>query len=77
MNRGRYKLLCQASQVLPSGLIPILVNFLSVRARFQYDRGMEHSLFVLLIFPRLKFKRALCEAKKSYKKNKDYFIPRS
>ena len=27
---------------------------LKVKARFYYERGIEHSLFLLIIFPRLK-----------------------
>ena len=38
---------------------------------------MEHFLFVLLFFPRLKSPRALSEAKKINKRNKEYFIPQS
>ena len=37
------------------------------KARFHFERGMEHSLFLLSIFPRLKSKRALSQAKKSIK----------
>ena len=41
------------------------------RDYFHYERGMEHSLFVLLIFPRLKFKGALnIEAKKLKRKQR-------
>ena len=43
----------------------------SLKARFHYERGKEHSLFLLLIFPRLKLKRALSKAKKSIKKTKN------
>ena len=42
----------------------------SFKACFHYEREMEHSLFVLLIFPRLKSKQALSEAKKSIKQSK-------
>ena len=49
----------------------------SIKARFDYERRMEHSLFLLLIFRRLKSKRALSEAKNPNKTNKEYSIPRS
>ena len=39
----------------------------TVKASFHYERGKEHSLFLLLIFPLLKSKRAQSEAKKSIK----------
>ena len=42
-----------------------------LKARFHYERGIEHSLFLLLIFPRLKSKRALSKAKKSRKQTKN------
>ena len=37
---------------------------------YHYERGMEQFLFLLLIFPRLQFKRALSEAKKSINKQR-------
>ena len=43
-------------------------------ARFHYQRGMKHCLFLLLIFPRLKSKQALSEAKKSIKLSIFYFM---
>ena len=42
----------------------------SLKARFHYEQEMKHSLFLSLIFPRLKFKLALSEAKKSIKQTK-------
>ena len=42
-----------------------------LKARFHYERGIEHSLFLLLIFPSLKLKRALSKAKKSIKQTKN------
>ena len=41
-----------------------------LKARFHYEREIEHSLVLLLIFSRLKSKRALNEAKKINKTNK-------
>ena len=41
------------------------------KARLYYERGMKPSLFLLLIFPGLKSKRALSEAKKSVKQTKN------
>ena len=46
-----------------------------MKARFYYVLGMEHSLFLLLIFPRLKSQRALSKAKKFDITNKEYSIP--
>ena len=43
----------------------------SLWARFHYGRGMKHSTFLLLIFSRLKSKRAVGEAKKSIKQTKN------
>ena len=43
------------------------VLFALIWARFHYKRGKEHTLVLLLIFPRLKLKRALSKAKKSIK----------
>ena len=45
-----------------------------LKARFHYERGIDHSLFLLLIFPCLKSKRALSEAKE-IKKNEEYSSP--
>ena len=42
-----------------------------IKAYFHYERRKEHSLFLLLIFPRLKLKRALSKAKKSIKQTKN------
>ena len=36
-------------------------NRQGLRIRFHYERGIEHFLFVSLIVPRLKSKRALSE----------------
>ena len=44
---------------------------LQVKARFQYKRGTELSFYFLLIFPRLKSKQALSEAKKLIKQRKN------
>ena len=49
-------------------------HLVPLKARFHYERGKEHSLFLLLIFPRLKLKRALCKAKKSIKQTKNNFF---
>ena len=46
-------------------------NEFLLKARFHYERGKEHSFFFLLIFPRLKLKRAVTEAKKSTKEKKN------
>ena len=44
---------------------------MTLKARFHYERGIEHCLFLLFIFPRLKLKRALSKAKKSIKQRKN------
>ena len=41
-----------------------------LKARFHYEREMEHSLYLLYTFPRLKSKRALRKAKNQ--QNKEY-----
>ena len=41
-----------------------------LKACFHYERGMEHSLFLLLVCPCLKFKQKLSKAKKSIKQTK-------
>ena len=46
---------------------------LGFKARFHYERRIEHSLFLLLIFPRLKLKRALSEAKNQLNKQEILF----
>ena len=45
--------------------------FLLLKARFHYESRIDHSLFLLLIFPRLKLKQALSKAKKSIKQTKN------
>ena len=45
--------------------------FLLLKVRFHYENRIEQSLFLLLIFPRLKLKRALSKAKKSIKQTKN------
>ena len=49
----------------------------SVKARFHYERGKKHSLFVLLIFfcARFNFNRSL--QSKMNKRDKECFFPRS
>ena len=42
-----------------------------LKAGFRYKRGKEHSLFLLLMFPRLKLKRKQSKAKKSVKQTKN------
>ena len=51
--------------------VTCLKHLRSVKARFHYARGVEHSLFLLLIFSRLKSKPALSGAKKSIKQTKN------
>ena len=47
-------------------------NFIvTLKARFHYEHGKENSLFILLIFPRLKLKQALSKAKKSIHQTKN------
>ena len=51
--------------------VTIILNVATLlEARFDYKRGMEHFLFILLIFSRLKSKRAQTEAKKSINKQR-------
>ena len=49
-------------------------NNYKLKARFHYERGKEHSLFLLLIFLRLKLKQALSKAKKSIKQTKNNIL---
>ena len=49
-------------------------NNYKLKARFHYKRGKEHSLFLLLIFLRLKLKQALSKAKKSIKQTKNNIL---
>ena len=44
-----------------------------LKPRFHYERAKEHSLFLLLIFLRLKLKRALSKAKKFNKTKNNLF----
>ena len=43
----------------------------ALKARFHYERGMEYSLFLLLIFRHLISERVLSKAKKSIKQTKN------
>ena len=52
-------------------LFSTLVVETGLKTHFHYESGKEHSLFLLLIFPRLKLKRALSKAKKSSKQTKN------
>ena len=52
----------------------IVTNGKIVKTRFHYQLAKEHSLFLLLVFPRLKLKRALSKAKKSIKQTKNNFF---
>ena len=59
------------SKFLPHEETEKKLNLRKVKARFHYERGKEHSLFLLLIFSRLKLKQALSKAKKSIKQTKN------
>ena len=61
-----------------SRTIHALINIFSfIKARFHCRRGMEHFLFLLLIFPRLKPKQAQNEPKKVNKTKNTPFHARS
>ena len=64
-------------QRLPKKKIKIELKNACLKARFHYERGKEHCLFVLLIFfcARFNFNRSL--QSKINKRNKECSFPRS
>ena len=74
---GTDKVAPDSEQFRSPALKFVLEFVLTIKIRFHYDCGMDHSLFDLLTFFTSFHAYALSEVKKISKRNKKYSIPRS